>query len=168
MDASPSAGKISQVLPTTIGTTYTVTFALAGNPSCTSSSPSWVGWITENPVKRLRVTATGSVGYVGGEEFTFDTTSTSASAMGWVTRTMTFTADSATTVLAFESTQPGNCGSAIDAVTISGDPVPTTADQCKKGGWQTLVDSQGNRFKNQGDCVSYVATAGKNLGAIAP
>jgi len=26
----------------------------------------------------------------------------------------------------------------------------------------------GNSFKNQGDCVSYVATNGKNLGAITP
>jgi hypothetical protein len=35
--------------------------------------------------------------------------------------------------------------------------LPTTADQCKKGGWQTY-----GVFKNQGDCVSFVATAGKN------
>lgn len=43
--------------------------------------------------------------------------------------------------------------------------VPTTKDQCKKGGWMTLVDSAGNSFKNQGDCVSFVATGGKNKGA---
>ena len=35
--------------------------------------------------------------------------------------------------------------------------MPTTKDQCKKGGWQTF-----GVFKNQGDCVSWVATAGKN------
>ncbi len=35
--------------------------------------------------------------------------------------------------------------------------LPTSADQCKKGGWQTF-----GVFKNQGDCVSYVATGGKN------
>ena len=46
--------------------------------------------------------------------------------------------------------------------------VATDKDQCKKGGWETLVDSEGNSFKNQGDCVSYVATKGKNLGSIAP
>jgi hypothetical protein len=34
---------------------------------------------------------------------------------------------------------------------------PTSADQCKQGGWQSF----GN-FKNQGDCVSYVATGGRN------
>jgi hypothetical protein len=36
---------------------------------------------------------------------------------------------------------------------------PTSKDQCKNGGWQTF-DSPA--FKNQGDCVSYVATGGKN------
>lgn len=34
---------------------------------------------------------------------------------------------------------------------------PTTADQCKKNGWQSY-----GIFKNQGDCVSYVVTGGKN------
>lgn len=36
--------------------------------------------------------------------------------------------------------------------------LPTSAHQCKKGGWQ---DFEGV-FRNQGDCVSYVATGGKN------
>jgi hypothetical protein len=35
--------------------------------------------------------------------------------------------------------------------------MPTSKDQCKKGGWQTF-----GVFKNQGDCVSWVATGGKN------
>ena len=43
--------------------------------------------------------------------------------------------------------------------------VPTSKDDCKNGGWQTLVDGNGNPFKNQGDCVSYVATKGKNTGS---
>ena len=38
---------------------------------------------------------------------------------------------------------------------------PATADQCKKGGWQTLnPDRPAGPFKNQGDCVQYV-NAGK-------
>ena len=45
------------------------------------------------------------------------------------------------------------------------DNIATTKDQCKKGGWQNLVDSEGTSFKNQDDCVSFVATKGKNLGA---
>lgn len=46
-------------------------------------------------------------------------------------------------------------------------PVATSADQCKQGGWQFVTDDLGNLFKNQGDCVSYVATKGKNKGAGA-
>jgi hypothetical protein len=43
-----------------------------------------------------------------------------------------------------------------------GGNVPTNKDQCKNGGWMLLVDDQGRKFANQGDCVSYVATHGKN------
>lgn len=32
---------------------------------------------------------------------------------------------------------------------------PTSKDACKKGGWQTFTDGEGNPFKNQGQCVSY-------------
>ena len=35
--------------------------------------------------------------------------------------------------------------------------LPTTKEQCFNGGWQTF-----KVFKNQGDCVSFVATKGKN------
>ena len=35
---------------------------------------------------------------------------------------------------------------------------PTTTAQCKDGAWMNF----GGIFKNQGDCVSYVATGGKN------
>jgi hypothetical protein len=52
-------------------------------------------------------------------------------------------------------------GSTVDeSATLA--QVPTSTSDCKNGGWQTLVDANGNPFKNQGDCVSYVATKGKN------
>ena len=35
--------------------------------------------------------------------------------------------------------------------------LPTSTSQCLNGGWQTF-----KVFKNQGDCVSFVATKGKN------
>lgn len=35
--------------------------------------------------------------------------------------------------------------------------LPTDKEQCKKSGWETY-----GVFKNQGDCVSFVATQGKN------
>jgi hypothetical protein len=37
-------------------------------------------------------------------------------------------------------------------------PAPTSKKQCKHGGWRNL----GTMFKNQGDCVSFVTTGGKN------
>ncbi len=36
---------------------------------------------------------------------------------------------------------------------------PTSKDQCMKGGWANFNNPS---FKNQGDCVSFVATGGKN------
>jgi hypothetical protein len=43
------------------------------------------------------------------------------------------------------------------AIVFDAPPLPTTKDQCKNGGWQTF-----GVFKNQGDCVSFVATGGRN------
>lgn len=42
-------------------------------------------------------------------------------------------------------------------VTVTYVLLPSTKDECKNGGWQTY-----GVFKNQGDCVSFVATQGKN------
>jgi hypothetical protein len=44
-------------------------------------------------------------------------------------------------------------------------PAPTNQNQCKNGGWTHYADASGRPFKNQGDCVSYVATGGKNKAA---
>jgi hypothetical protein len=45
----------------------------------------------------------------------------------------------------------------INAPDPCAPPLPTSKDQCKNGGWRTY-----GVFKNQGDCVSFVATRGKN------
>ncbi|MEX2550840.1 MAG: hypothetical protein WD638_11475 [Nitriliruptoraceae bacterium] len=42
--------------------------------------------------------------------------------------------------------------------------VATDKDACKDGGWQTLVDEDGDGFRNQGECVSTVASEGKSGG----
>jgi DNA-binding beta-propeller fold protein YncE len=42
-------------------------------------------------------------------------------------------------------------------VAVSEPRMPTTKDECKNGGWRDF-----GVFKNQGDCVSFVATGGKN------
>jgi hypothetical protein len=53
--------------------------------------------------------------------------------------------DGGTTTTASTTTLPG------------GGPRPETRDDCKKGGWERY-----GIFRNQGDCVSWVATHGKN------
>ena len=40
--------------------------------------------------------------------------------------------------------------------------VATAKDECKKGGWANLTRADGTSFKNQGDCVAWVETAGRN------
>ncbi|MGZ6299708.1 MAG: choice-of-anchor C family protein [Candidatus Limnocylindria bacterium] len=144
------AGTLSQTLATTIGNTYTVSFFLSGNPA---GPPT---------VKTLDVSATGAV----TTSYTYDVTGNSLTTMNWTAETYTFLATSASTTLSFVSTSAGFFGPALDNVSIT-ETVPTKAD-CKNGGWQTMIDYTGNHFKNQGDCVSYFATRGKNLGALPP
>jgi len=50
--------------------------------------------------------------------------------------------------------QPATSG---DLVVHDAQPLPTSGDQCKNGGWKSF-----GVFKGQGDCVSFVATKGKN------
>ena len=47
-------------------------------------------------------------------------------------------------------------GSACDAAEL-----PTAKEQCRDGGWQLYFDGT-SRFKNEGDCVSFVATGARN------
>jgi choice-of-anchor C domain-containing protein len=145
-----NAGTLSQTFDTTIGNTYTVSFLLSGNPA---GPPS---------VKTLDVSATG--GTVGN--YTHDTTGTDLTSMVWTPQTYEFLATSATTTLSFISTTAGAFGPAIDAVAVT-EFIPGK-DDCKNDGWQTMIDTAGNSFKNQGDCVSFFATKGKNLGALPP
>jgi hypothetical protein len=44
-----------------------------------------------------------------------------------------------------------------DIVVTDAPATPTSKDQCKNGGWRNY-----GIFKNQGDCVSFVPTKGKN------
>jgi hypothetical protein len=48
-------------------------------------------------------------------------------------------------------------------VSDASPPLPTIKQQCKNGGWRTY-----GIFKNQGDCVSFVATQGTNGPASRP
>lgn len=81
--------------------------------------------------------------------------------LGW--QTVVF--DTSTGIYGYEEQgKPGN--EILRTLTIPecGDTgnhyLPKTKDQCKKGNWESY-----GVFKNQGDCVSYIATKGKNLPA---
>ena len=53
--------------------------------------------------------------------------------------------------------------SAGDITIIDAPSLPVSEDQCKNGGWRSY-----GVFKNQGDCVSFVATKGKSPPANSP
>src|SRR5271157_4185829 len=104
LDGTPGAGGIAQTFATTPGTAYTVTFDMAGNPA---AGPT---------VKQMRVQAAGQ-----SASFSFDITGHSANSMGWTTKTWTFTANSSSTTLEFDSLDGpnSNYGPALDNVRVT-------------------------------------------------
>lgn len=59
--------------------------------------------------------------------------------------------------LFFSSARAGGSGSLDLFVTTRTQVLPETKDDCKDGGWEGF-----GVFKNQGDCVSYIASDGRN------
>jgi choice-of-anchor C domain-containing protein len=151
-----NTGAISQTFPTIVGLTYNVTFDMSGNPD---GGP---------PLKTMNVSAGGVP-----TAYSYNTavSGNTRANMKWAPKAFSFTATSANTTLTFASTTPSApfcCyGPALDNVVVA-EATPANADACKKGGWQHLSDGQGHLFKNQGDCVSFVATQGRNPGAVTP
>lgn len=86
------------------------------------------------------------------------------------------------TILSYGVNQgSGNSGLIVnvDALSIGVNGNTTTYDfepyvvardkaACKSNNWKTMTDASGKKFKNQGDCVSYVATHGKNKASGSP
>ncbi|MEU1424593.1 choice-of-anchor C family protein [Kitasatospora sp. NPDC005751] len=98
-----SQGTVAQTFATTPGATYSVTYALAGNPE---GGPA---------VKTGRALVDGQ----DFQDFSFDTTGKSRAAMGYVGRQFTFVATSASTTLAFASTTgSGAYGPVVDDVQV--------------------------------------------------
>ena len=91
--------------------------------------------------------------YLGGSnaDFGFDIAVDNAGS-AYVTGTAEST-DFPTTAGAAQTTLAGFS----DAFVAKIATLPTSQDECKNGGWKTF-----GVFKNQGDCVSFVATKGKN------
>ena len=103
-------GYIQQTINTTIGGIYSITFNLAAHN------------ITEKDVvKTCKLSVIGSSTIT--KDYSFDPSSTvfgTYESMGWVTKTLVFTADSLSTIIKFESTctNCGVVGAAIDNVVV--------------------------------------------------
>ena len=61
-------------------------------------------------------------------------------------------------VVAFNAAGTGPSATTTLTVGVLDRPLPTDKKQCKKDGWKNY----GTKFRNEGDCVSFVATHGKN------
>lgn len=139
---------ISQYFDTVPGALYYVSFAMSGNPDNQNAQG--------NPsLKEMTVEVTGSAPRL----YSFDVSEmlNTHDDMKWVDHNFQFTAVSDSTTLTFTSTTPGAWGPVIDNVVINSN-LPTSKEVCMDGNWQTL-----NIFRSQGDCISYVATGGRNL-----
>jgi len=149
--AGREPGAISQTIDTTPFQTYTLTFKLAGNPDSATNPAGGPA------VKTVSVAATGNQAV----SYAFNTTGKTPADMGWTTKTFTFKATGASTTITFTNTSAGYYGAALDDIQVAGPD----GSSCKSNGWKTMTDSVGHPFKNQGDCVSFFATDGKNLAA---
>jgi choice-of-anchor C domain-containing protein len=97
-------GSVSQVIPTSQGVIYRLSFWLAGNPDCGPA------------VKTVKILWGG----VSKGVRQFDTTGHSDASMGWVQKAIAVTAPAgATTKLTFQSTTTGSCGPVIDNVQLT-------------------------------------------------
>ena len=134
----------------------------------------------ENPTGQVTATTGGSIFFSGpvtclnvqGNIALLKLQSTQGTFIGLVSMRITDNSGSATPDLIESTAGSGasnECASPepsyiLPSIVTSGDivvtdtpPLPTSKDQCKDGGWQSY-----GIFKNQGDCVSFVATGGKN------
>lgn len=110
LNGSPGRGGIAQTFPTTVGTTYRVVFALAGNPENEPGA---------STIRHMGVSAAGS-----SVQYTFDVAGKSIENMGWQLKTWTFTATGSSTTLEFYSLDSPTSwfGPAIDNVSVA--PLP--------------------------------------------
>jgi hypothetical protein len=130
-------GRIEQAVPTTAGGRYRMTFHYTTHAA---------GFCVAGGVASATATAGASsivVAAFGGAP--------------WTQISLDFIGTGPTTPIAFAGNEIQPCGGIlIDNVAVEA-LLPTTKDECKNGGWQSF-----GVFKNQGDCVSFVATGGKN------
>lgn len=77
---------------------------------------------------------------------------------------VTTAVQSGANTLTIDATDEGGIAAFIANLTVTYTPlnVVETKDDCKKGGWADVTREDGSGFKNQGDCVSYVASGGRS------
>jgi len=103
------AGSVSQAIATFAGQAYRVSFDLGGN---FFSGPS---------VKTGTISAAGV-----SQNLSFDNSSSTKDAMGWVSTTFDFVATGDSTTLSFSSSTVGDAGLALDNVRVTAVPEPET------------------------------------------
>ncbi|MBK7006395.1 MAG: choice-of-anchor C family protein [Burkholderiales bacterium] len=101
-------GVISQAFDTVVGTTYTVSFDMAGNPDDSDKVKTVQVGLSQQPL------------------YTFDTTGRTRTDMGWVTQSFTFTAVATSSTLHFASVQDSAYGVALDNISVTAVPEPET------------------------------------------
>lgn len=113
LGGTPGPGGIRQTFTTVPGQAYNVLFDMAGNP-----------WRSDRPVKTMEVSADGQ-----SQQFSFDTTNSTLSDLGWTPTSFSFVADDTSATLAFAMVFPtdDNDGVALDNVRVFGVPEPMSA-----------------------------------------
>lgn len=105
LEGSPGTMGVSQSFATSIGSTYLVSYWMAGN-------------VERGTFKTMRVSVTGNTPLYSNDA-TFDVTGKSFAAMGWRNDTFSFVADSTSTQLSFLSLDgSGFWGPALDNVSV--------------------------------------------------
>jgi choice-of-anchor C domain-containing protein len=106
LDGTCGAGVIYQDLNTSVSQTYSLRFALAGNPDGAPTIKEMEVWWGNSLVDRL----------------TFDTTGRTRTSMGWGLHEYVVTATEASTRLRFKSLTPGCFGPVLDKVSVQDNP----------------------------------------------
>jgi hypothetical protein len=108
-------GGISQLFATVAGQTYSLAFDLSGNPQCNGSSSSGTGGNGETKSVLVNIFDGTSGSVFSSQTYTFSTASNTTSNMGWITKTVSFTASSgsAKIALASQDLASSRCGPVV-------------------------------------------------------
>jgi len=117
LNGNNTVGGIAQTFDTAGGQLYHVDFDMAGNPD---GPP-----VIKNLDVDVADAINGNLALYSGS-FLFDSSASSHGSMGWVTYGFDFVAGSASSTLRFVSGDTGFFGAALDNVTVTAVPEPTT------------------------------------------